>query len=84
MIGGRATALFFLTEILLATKKARPIERALHLTGDNLCSQAVSSSVLSAQECLTSVFGKGTGGTTLLSPPDFCIRVSSEVKSTTY
>ena len=34
------------------------------ITGNFLSSQAVSSQVLSAYMCLTTVFGMGTGGTT--------------------
>ena len=41
-----------------------------HLTGNALSSQSVSRQVLSAYECLTTVFGMGTGGTTQLSSPD--------------
>ena len=36
----------------------------LFVTGNFLSSQAVSSQVLSAFMCLTTVFGMGTGGTT--------------------
>ena len=36
----------------------------LLLTGNFLSSQAVSSQVLSAFMCLTTVFGMGTGGST--------------------
>ena len=39
-------------------------------TGNALSSQSVSRQVLSAYECLTTVFGMGTGGTTQLSSPD--------------
>ena len=43
---------------------------AYRLTGNALSSQSVSRQVLSAYECLTTVFGMGTGGTTQLSSPD--------------
>ena len=39
-------------------------------TGNFLSSQPVSRQVLSASECLTTVFGMGTGGTTQASSPD--------------
>ena len=39
-------------------------------TGNDLSSQAVSNQVLSTCECLTTVFGMGTGGTIQLSSPD--------------
>ena len=40
-------------------------------TSSFLSSQVVSNQVLSTYECLTTVFGMGTGGTTQLSPLDF-------------
>ncbi len=40
------------------------------LTGNYLCSQAVSSQVLSAYVDFTTVFGMGTGVTPQLSSPD--------------
>ena len=40
------------------------------LTGNFLSSQGVSTQVLSASECLTTVFGMGTGGTIQASSPD--------------
>ena len=43
-------------------------------TSSFLSSQAVSSQVLSAFECLTTVFGMGTGGTTQLSPLDILLK----------
>ena len=45
------------------------------LTGNALSSQSVSRQVLSAYECLTTVFGMGTGGTTQLSSPDIHLNV---------
>ena len=39
-------------------------------TSSFLSSQVVSNQVLSTYECLTTVFGMGTGGTTQLSPLD--------------
>ena len=42
-------------------KDVRKNER-LNQTGSSLASRAVSSQVLSAYGCLTSVFGMGTGG----------------------
>ena len=50
-------------------EKSTP-QGAYHLTGNALSSQSVSRQVLSAYECLTTVFGMGTGGTTQLSSPD--------------
>ena len=44
--------------------KKRLSEDNLFLTGNFLSSQAVSSQVLSAFMCLTTVFGMGTGGAT--------------------
>ena len=45
------------------------------LTGNALSSQSVSRQVLSAYECLTTVFGMGTGGTTQLSSLDIYLNV---------
>ena len=45
------------------------------LTGNALSSQSVSRQVLSAYECLTTVFGMGTGGTTQLSSLDIHLNV---------
>jgi hypothetical protein len=43
-------------------------------SGDDLCSRAVASQVLSTREGLTSVFGMGTGGTPQpLSPEIVCL-----------
>ena len=39
-------------------------------TGEYLSSRGVATQVLSAYECLTAVFGMGTGGTTQLSSPE--------------
>ena len=44
--------------------------RIWHQTGNFLSSQGVATQVLSASECLTTVFGMGTGGTIQLSSPD--------------
>ena len=52
-------------------KKKSPYKRTLFcLTSNALSSQPVSRQVLSAYECLTTVFGMGTGGTTQLSSLD--------------
>ncbi len=48
------------------------------LTGNFLSSQGVSTQVLSASECLTTVFGMGTGGTIQASSPDLLLRVFSQ------
>ena len=50
-------------------------------TGNYLSSQSVSRQVLSAYECLTTVFGMGTGGTTQLSSPDIQLNVLSTLKT---
>ena len=55
-------------------EKSTP-QGAYHLTGNALSSQSVSRQVLSAYECLTTVFGMGTGGTTQLSSPDILLNV---------
>ena len=44
-------------------------------TSNALSSQSVSRQVLSAYECLTTVFGMGTGGTTQLSSLDILLNV---------
>ena len=49
--------------------------KAAMITGNALSSQSVSRQVLSAYECLTTVFGMGTGGTTQLSSPDILFNV---------
>ena len=46
----------------------------LRLTGSFLSSQPVSRQVLSASECLTTVFGMGTGGSIQASPPDIQLK----------
>jgi hypothetical protein len=58
--------------MLLHTKKAPAIywQALLLLTGNFLSSQGVATQVLSASECLTAVFGMGTGGTIQASSPD--------------
>ena len=55
------------------TTKKHPSINLGVLTGNSLSSQAVSSQVLSTCECLTTVFGMGTGGTTQLSSPDYFV-----------
>ena len=55
-------------------EKSTP-QGALGLTGNALSSQSVSRQVLSAYECLTTVFGMGTGGTTQLSSLDILLNV---------
>ena len=55
-------------------KKHLPYSRCFLLTGDFLSSQDVSIQVLSAFECLTTVFGMGTGGSTQLSSPDMLLK----------
>ena len=47
---------------IMGKEKKRPRKRTLYQTGSSLTSRAVSSQVLSAYGCLTSVFGMGTGG----------------------
>ena len=47
--------------------------KAAMKTGNALSSQSVSRQVLSAYECLTTVFGMGTGGSTQLSSPDILL-----------
>ena len=52
----------------------RTREHVIHefyLCGNYLLSHVVSNQVLSTYECLTTVFGMGTGGSTQLSPLDF-------------
>ena len=56
------------------TKAAMKIPQRAQ-TGNALSSQSVSRQVLSAYECLTTVFGMGTGGTTQLSSPDIHLNV---------
>ena len=51
----------------------------LNETSSFLSSQVVSNQVLSTYECLTTVFGMGTGGTTQLSPLDFFVEVAVNV-----
>ena len=51
------------------------------LTGNALSSQSVSRQVLSAYECLTTVFGMGTGGTTQLSSPDILLSIYATLKT---
>ena len=61
-------------------EKKHPIG-CFRLTGNALSSQSVSRQVLSAYECLTTVFGMGTGGTTQLSSPDIQLNVLSTLKT---
>ena len=52
-----------------------PPQKRWHVrTSSFLSSQVVSNQVLSTYECLTTVFGMGTGGSTQLSPLDFFLR----------
>ena len=53
-------------------------------TSSFLSSQVVSNQVLSTYECLTTVFGMGTGGTTQLSPLDFFVEVAVNVSQSRY
>ena len=53
-------------------------------SGSYLLSQAVAHQVSSTLRSLTSVFGMGTGGSSLLSPPDFFGYVSHTLKTKQY
>ena len=55
--------------------------KAAMKTGNFLSSQSVSRQVLSASECLTTVFGMGTGGTTQLSSPDIHLSIYATLKT---
>ena len=55
-----------------ANKKSPANARLFVESGSVLLSRAVSSQVPSALKGLTSVFGMGTGGSLLLSPPECC------------
>ena len=57
-----------------------PPQKRWHVrTSSFLSSQVVSNQVLSTYECLTTVFGMGTGGSTQLSPLDFFVEVAVNV-----
>ena len=55
--------------------------KAAMKTGNALSSQSVSRQVLSAYECLTTVFGMRTGGTTQLSSPDILLSIYATLKT---
>ena len=60
--------------------------KAAMKTGNFLSSQSVSRQVLSASECLTTVFGMGTGGTIQASSPDIlfeCLHIQNYTEETT-
>ena len=52
-------------------------------SGNYLLSQAVARQVSSTLRSLTSVFGMGTGGSSLLSSPDFFEVIPSKLNNTT-
>ena len=58
--------------VLLQNKKATN-KSGLSPTGNILLSQVVSNQVPSACECLTTVFGMGTGGSIQASSPDILL-----------
>ena len=63
-------------------KKRRFFQTSLLESGSDLISRAVSSQVPSALRGLTSVFGMGTGGTLLPSPPEIvCTFISHTLKT---
>ena len=62
--------IFIYLSVYLTNKKSTCPRQMLLLTGNFLSSQGVSTQVLSASECLTTVFGMGTGGTIQASSPD--------------
>ena len=67
-------------------QKGAPLQRSPCLTGNFLSSQSVSRQVLSASECLTTVFGMGTGGTLQASSPDIlfeCLHIQNYTEETT-
>ena len=72
-MGTAATCPFIMSEQSPRTSKHEKrgylAVTSLALTGNFLSSQAVSSQVLSAFMCLTTVFGMGTGGTSPSLPP---------------
>ena len=55
--------------------------KAAMKTSNALSSQSVSRQVLSAYECLTTVFGMGTGGTTQLSSLDIHLSTYATLKT---
>ena len=68
------------------SKKRAPPQRSPCLTGNFLSSQSVSRQVLSASECLTTVFGMGTGGTIQASSPDIlfeCLHIQNYTEEIT-
>ena len=67
-------------------EKEPRLSGALCLTGNFLSSQSVSRQVLSASECLTTVFGMGTGGTIQASSPDIlfeCLHIQNYTEEIT-
>ena len=54
------------------TQKKTPLRMSLNDSGSVLLSQAVTRQVSSALRSLTTVFGMGTGVTSLLLPPNIC------------
>ena len=67
--------LIILTFYHFNNKKDIHLSECLSLTSNALSSQPVSRQVLSAYECLTTVFGMGTGGSTQLSSLDILLRL---------
>ena len=67
---GIALMVYSFLSPIFANEKSTCTRQMLLLTGNFLSSQGVSTQVLSASECLTTVFGMGTGGTIQASSPD--------------